>query len=257
MGESIVAHLLIHFYHDLPRVDLTWTFEFQKASVGTFFDDESKLSVQWLLGFSAEIFHDIPFGMVRTRRDRPFFPTSWVDICDGERGLAFLHRGTTKQWVSDGKLVNLLGWGENTDAIHNGLGRDRWLKSFDQRLNGTHRIESAIFVHQGNWRTGGVAQAALAYRFPPMAITTGSHPGPLPTRTDILHLAEPDLISTAVFNRGEQIVCRVYNSGEAPADGSAALNGLRREGFHTIAGEEVYALAQYQIGELELGRVSR
>ena len=166
MGGSIDAQLSIRFYHELPRIDLDWTYEFRQASVGTFFDDDSKLTVRWPLAINAGIYHDIPFGVVETRPDRPFFPTSWVDICDGRRGMAFFHRGISKHWVSEGMLVNLLAWGEDTDAIHNGLGRDRWLKSFDQRLNGSHRVESALYIHPGDWRTGGVVQAALAYRRP-------------------------------------------------------------------------------------------
>ena len=135
LGPSIIARLLLRFYHDLPRIDLSWTFDFQQASVGTFFDDDSKLTVQWPLAFSAEIFHDIPFGVVKTRQERPFFPAGWVDLCDGRHGVAFVHQGVSKHWVSEDMLVNLLAWGEDTDAIHNGLGRDRWLKSFDQRFN--------------------------------------------------------------------------------------------------------------------------
>ena len=140
----------------------------------------------WPFAFDVEIFHDIPFGAVSSRQDRPFFPASWVDVCDGRRGVAFFHQGTPKHWVSENSLVNLLAWGEDTDAIHNGLGRDRWLKSFDQRLNGSHRIESAVFVHPGNWQTGAVAEAALAYRFPPVVVSTGSHPGSLPLEADVL-----------------------------------------------------------------------
>ena len=254
MGKSIGAQLLLRFYNDLPRIDMTWTFNFQQASVGTFFDDDSKLLTRWPFAFDVEVFHDIPFGVVRTRQDRPFFPISWVDICDGRRGVAFFHQGTPKHWVNEDTLVNLFAWGEDTDAIHNGLGHNRWLKSFDQRLNGSHRIDSAVYVHTGNWRTGAVAEAALAYNFPPVSISTQSHIGSLPLRTEVLQIADPGLISTAVFTRGEQVVCRAYAAGEESAHGSTHLKGLRREGFNSIAGEEVSILAPYQIGELLFGR---
>jgi hypothetical protein len=250
LGNKINAELLVRFYHNLPRADITWTFNFRQASVGTFFDDDTKLNVHWPFAFSFRIYNDIPFGIVETRRDRPFFPTSWVDICDGRRGLAFFHRGTQKHWVRDDTLVRLIAWGEDTDAIHNGLGRDRWLKSFDQRLNGSHRIESAIYVHTGDWRVGNVAQAALAYTHPPVATLTGSHAGALPTESNIMRLAESDLIATAVFTRNEQVVCRVFSTGEQITEVHTYLDGLREEAFHSIRGEAISNLAPFQIGEL-------
>ena len=56
------ADLVIHFYNEFPRIDLAWTFDFDEASIGTFYDDNSKLRVHWPLAFAGEIRHDIPFG---------------------------------------------------------------------------------------------------------------------------------------------------------------------------------------------------
>jgi hypothetical protein len=50
-NSQIKGDLQITFYNDLPRIDFEWKFEFNKASVGSFFDDESKLRVQWPLSF--------------------------------------------------------------------------------------------------------------------------------------------------------------------------------------------------------------
>ncbi|MBE0699830.1 MAG: hypothetical protein IH586_23135, partial [Anaerolineaceae bacterium] len=71
MGNAIKASLKVNFYYALPRIDLDWTFDFDMASIGHFFDDETKLRVQWPLAFSGKISHDIPFGVVDTRDERP------------------------------------------------------------------------------------------------------------------------------------------------------------------------------------------
>jgi hypothetical protein len=250
LGPRIRAQVLLHFYHDLPRIDLTWNFEFLQASVGTFFDDDSKLLLHWPLSFRGNISHDIPFGVVETRPDRPFFPTSWVDISDGRRGVAFFHQGTPAHWVSQNTLFDLLAWGEDTDAIHNGLGRNRWLKSFDQRLNGSHTINSALYIHSGDWQAGGVATAVLAYNHPPLPVLTDSHAGSLPLEADILHLGEPGLIASAVFCRDDQVICRAYNAGNQSVQGESHLDGLRNITLQTIAGKSTSSLSPYQIGEI-------
>src|SRR5262249_38569059 len=94
LGAAIHVRTTVKLYHQLPWIDLTWEFDFEDASVGTFFDDESKLRVQFALAFAGKIHHDIAFGVTTSLEDRPFFPASWVDVSDGEKGLAYFHQGT-------------------------------------------------------------------------------------------------------------------------------------------------------------------
>jgi alpha-mannosidase len=250
LGESITAEAIVRFYRRLPHIDLTWRFVFHQASIGTFFDEESKLLVRWPLGFTGEISHDIPFGMIRTREERSFFPTRWVDVSDGRAGLAFFHCGTPHFWVSGGTLFNLIAWGEETDAIHNGLGRHRWLKSFDQRLNGTHTIHYALYPHNGDWKAADVIGAARDYGSPLVALQAFSHPGALPPARNILTLKDPALAATALFACGGQGVCRGYAGYGERASGEVEAHGIRPSGLHSLVGEGVSELAPFQIGEL-------
>ena len=71
---------------------------------------------------------------------------------------------------------------------------------------------------------------------------------------DILHLEEPGLIATAVFNREDQVVCRVYSAGKQPVKGRTHLDGLRLEAFRSITGDMIPRLAPFRIGELVFGR---
>lgn len=252
MGERVQADLTIRFYHLLSRIDLTWDFHFDKASIGTFFDDESKLLVSWPLAIESEINHDIPFGVILEREDRPFFPTSWVDLSDGKCGLAYFHQGTPKHWVCDRTLFNLIAWGEQTDAIHNGLGRYQWLKSFDQRLDGHHTIHQAIYPHIGDWRAADIIRAARDYGSPPVAFPAGRQNGALPSSQSLIELVDPSISATSVQAVGDEIICRVYAAYGCNATAEAATRGLQSAGLRLINGSWVEVLHPYQIGELIL-----
>jgi alpha-mannosidase len=252
MGEQIRADLTLHFYHQLSRIDLTWDFHFDMASIGTFFDDESKLLARWPLAIESKIYHDIPFGVILEREDRPFFPTSWVDLSDGMCGLAFFHRGTPKHWVCDRTLFNLIAWGEQTDAIHNGLGRYQWLKSFDQRLDGHHTIHLAIYPHTGDWRSADIPRAAREYGFPPVAYPANRQNGTLPSSQSLIELVDPSISTTSVRTIGDNIICRVFAGYGRDASTNGVTQGLRPVDLRLIDGSRVEKLHPYQIGELIL-----
>jgi hypothetical protein len=152
--------------------------------------------------------------------------------------------------MSGDTLVNLIAWGEETDAIHNGLGRHRWLKSFDQRLNGTHTIQYALYPHPGNWKAADVIGAARDYGSPFVALQAGCHPGALPPARNILTLKDPALTASALFVRGSQGVCRAYAGYGERASGEVEAQGISLDGLHSLSGAEIPWLEPFQIGEL-------
>jgi hypothetical protein len=259
LGERTRAGLTIRMAYRLPRIDLTWQFDFDQASLGTFFDDDSKLLARWPLAVQGTITHDIPFGVVQEPEERPFFPTRWVDISDGQHGLAFFHRGTPSHWVSGGTLFNLIAWGEDTDAIHNGLGRYQWPKAFDQRLCGRHTIHQAVLPHTGDWRLADLHRAARDYHTTLLAFREPPHAGSLPPSLTALALAGPEAEATSVQAVGDRVICRVYAAYGREVVVRPIAYGLREAGLRLISGEMVtgsqpYTLAAYQAGELLLER---
>jgi len=254
LGSSIHADLTVQLYHQLPRIDMEWAFTFRRASIGTFYDDESKLCVHWPLAIDGAVTHDIPFGVVEARPDRPCFPVSWLDVSDGARGLAYFHRGTPKHWVRRGTLTNLLAWGEDTEAIGSRMWRHNWPKAFDQRLRGRHAIQSAVYPHPGDWRRAGVPAMARAYGAAPLACVTEPHGGRLPRRAELVALQAPDVVSTALTVRGSEIVCRAYSVGVQPSAVSMRLDGLRCRELRSLGGHRLERLAPFQVGELVLER---
>lgn len=252
MGPQVEANLTVSFYHPLPRIDLSWAFTFDTACIGFFYDDDTKLRVHWPLAFTGDIYHDMAFGVIKTRDERPFFPASWVDISDGEKGLAYFHQGTLKHWVSDRTLVNLFAWGEFTEAIGSRLWRQNWLKAFDQRLRGTHTIHSALYPHAGDWRSADVIGVARSYGASPVAYLTDRHRGDLPPSKDVLLLRSQDVVSTAVKVEDSKIVCRVYSVGKKAAPVRARARDMQLVGLRTLNGEAVTNLKPFQIGQLTL-----
>jgi hypothetical protein len=256
IGSQTKATLAISFYHQLPRIDLTWTFTFETASIGTYYDDDTKLRIQWPLSFSGDIYHDIPFGVIQDRDERPFFPASWVDVCDGEKGLAYLHQGTPKHWVTEGKLANLFAWGEDTAAFNNRLFPSNSTKRHDQRLRGTQTIHCALYPHTGDWRTADVIGVARSYGTPPVAYLADGSGGELPTGLEILTLAPNGLAATAVRVRGSEVLCRLYSTAEDATVVGARASCLRPVGARSLGGEAITSVRPYQIAELLFERES-
>ena len=254
MGAQVRATLQAHFYHHLARIDLDWIFTFDQASLGHFFDDDTKLRVQWPLSFKGNIHHDISFGVVKTRDERPFLPAGWVDISDGEKGLAYFHQGTIKHWVSGQTLVNLFAWGEHTDAIGNRLDMVRWPKCFDQRLRGTHVIHAALYPHAGDWRQADVIGAARSFGTPSVAYLTGQHPGKLPTALELLQLDNPEIAATSVKVENGQVQCRLYSVARQPEHVKVAKQGMGEIKVIALSGETIEEIAPFQITRMILNR---
>ena len=244
----------LQFYVQLPWIDLTWDFEFEAASLGSFFDDDSKLRVQFPLAFRGHIYHDIAFGVTTSLEDRPFFPAGWVDVSDGARGLAYFHQGTPKHWFAGQVLNNLFAWGEDTDAIGNRLGRGRWPKRFDQRLNGRHRIRAALYPHPGDWRVANTVGQARSFANPPLVYLGRRGSGSLPPAGEVFELVGQDLAATSVFVEDDQMVCRFYSFATQLRPVAARLEGLTPAGLSALDGRALDHINPYQIAHLRLAR---
>ena len=256
LNPQINAELEIHLYKDLARIDFEWKFQFNKASVGSFFDDETKLRMQWPLSFSGPIHHDIAFGVVPSLEERPFFPANWVDITDNQKGFAYFHQGTIKHWVKDQTLINLFAWGEDTDAIGNRIGMYRWPKTFDQRLDGSHTIQYSIYPHYGDWRSGDVIGMARSFNNPQLALVKDPEKsGNLPPEMDLFQIMSQDQIATAIKMENSELLCRLYSVGLKEEPVRIKSEGLEIKEMTAISGESIDGLSPFKIGTVLLHKV--
>lgn len=249
IGPQAQAKVNIDCYHELARVDVTWALQFSEASIGTFFDDESKLVLRWGLGFDGVLTHDIPFGTVTGRTERPILPTYWSDWSNESFGLAQFHAGTGKQWVTNQTLSTLIAWGEQTDAIGNRFELARWSKCFDQRLRGTHTIRTAVYPHLGSWRAG-VIEAARDFRRLMAAYPVERHEGPLAPEATLVAFPASDVSATSVESDEAGLAVRLYEHQGRTTEVSTSGNGLQRGPLRNLHGDEIDTLGPFQIGAL-------
>ncbi len=219
LGSSVRTLTGIRFVRGMRRIDIRLELAFDEAAIGDFFDDDTKLAVSWPLGFDGAIHHDIPFGTVRTRPGRPFFPVSWTDVSDGGRGFGLLTRGTPRHRVIGRTLSNVIAWGDRTDRIGNRAETvpKPWPKSFDQRLRGTHVIEYALLPHDGTWIASGIVQEARCWSTPLVVLRTGRHDGTLPAALTALTVRPAGIVPTAVIPAADGVLVRMYEAAGGQA----------------------------------------
>lgn len=258
LSERIRVDVEIDCLDALPRIEIRHRFEFDDASIGTYFDDDSKLLLHWPLRVIDGATHDVPFGVVDAVREQSIFPTTWLDLRVGDSGLLLLHAGTPRHWIEDDEVVRLLGWGEDTDAIGNRLGRSRWLKRFDQRLRGEHVIGSAVVVHPATWGPDDLIAEARSYAVRPVVhVIRQPGAGPLPLDSRLVTLPPTGPHATSVTGRSGRVVLRVHGGPNEGSIDDLSASGLRIGAVRSPGGDSLDRLAPWQIAELTFEEASR
>jgi hypothetical protein len=126
------------FFRDDNFIKAELEFDFHGNEVGNFWQDGTKLNV-YFPTLGGAIYHDIPFGYVSGRANRPLFAANWISC----GGLVYVNWGTVKHWVCNGVLANLLAWGGTT--FDNRIDFD-WVnrQQYDLRLYGKQAVKYAL-----------------------------------------------------------------------------------------------------------------
>jgi hypothetical protein len=255
MSDRVGVDIEIDCYESLARIEIRHRFTFDDASLGTYFDDDSKLLLHWPLRSIESAVHDIPFGVVDAVHDQSFYPANWLDARVGGVGLLIMHSGTPRHWISANEVVRLLGWGEDTDAIGNRLGNWRWLKRFDQRLRGTHVVHSAVEVHPAAWGPHDLIAAARSFSTSPLTyVVDNEGSGRSPLELTLASLPPNGPHATSVRAEGGRVVMRVH-AGPQPVPTRDLFASAPRPGIvRSLAGHRLSRLAPWQIAHVELHR---
>lgn len=128
-----------YFFKNQPVIKVELDFEFHGDEVGNMWMDETKINVYYPTS-GEDLYHDIPFGYLEAKQDRPLFAINWLH----SGGLVYVNRGTIKHRVEDGVIANVLAWGSN--HYSNRLHWDYWTSQaqYDIRLYGNHSLEYYI-----------------------------------------------------------------------------------------------------------------
>jgi len=145
--------------------------------------------------------------------------SSFVDVSDGEAGLAVLHYGLSEYEVTDDAsrtvaltLLRCFGTAGNPT--------ETFVPQHLAQCQGKHVFRYAVMPHDGNWSEGRVLQSATAFTTPLRATVCTAHTGALPRRHSFFTVESSAFAITALkkAESGEGIVLRGFNSSKNAAE---------------------------------------
>ena len=253
----VVRRLLL--YHDLPWFAMEIECRFKDTSIGDFYDDTTKLTLQWPLGANMSLLHGISGGAIAA--DEPamaVYPVNWLDVARDGGGLSIINFGTLKHLQRDGKLYVVLAWGGNTAHFGNRVDANNgnWSKVLDLRLQGTQTFRFAFYPHERDWRAAGVPEVATALLRPPVAATRLTAADAKPTSKTLLAI-DGNLVPTSVYADENRLVCRAYEAyGKKPAFSCDYLGEPSVPGICDVADKPTAGLRAWGIANLTFARPS-
>jgi alpha-mannosidase len=225
----------IRLYAGLPRVDLITELTNQQRFVR--YRNVFPLNMQ-----QPHITHEIPFGAL----DRPegeYPAQNWVDVCDGERGVALLNRGIPGHSLIGNVLTTSLMKCVKVVSYDAGGYSARTRDELGFEIGVTHRFEQALLPHTGNWQSAELYHEGMAFNAPLMVRKVTAHEGKLPAIGSFLHTSLDDVTIHAVVVEGNQIVLRVVESAGHSGAGKITSRWPLRHVIETdLAGDHVSAL---------------
>lgn len=146
----------------------------------------------------------------------PYYPMrAWVDLNDGNQGLALINKGLREFEVLADKTGNaiavtllrcvgrLSGGGDTPTAI----------PTPGAQCIGKYRFEYAILPHRGSWQNARVWEQARQHNVPLIYRQTGAHEGDLPPETSFVVVTPSELVVSAIKKAEERdsLLVRLYN----------------------------------------------
>jgi len=189
----------------------------------------------------------------------------FVDVSDGERGLAVLNRGLPEYEAlpephGAGSAVALtllrsVGWLSRDDLATRRGHAGPPLATPEAQGLGPHIFEYALVPHPGNWRAEDalVVREAQAFEAPMRAITTSRHAGPLASRWSFVYVTPAPIVVSAVkrAEREDALVVRLYN----PLETSLAAEVILALPFSEVVRVDLNEEAMTADSSVELARI--
>jgi hypothetical protein len=166
----------------------------------------------------------IPLPDTRDWREpyRPGQPhQNFVDVSDGEQGVALLNRGLPQYEAVDDVDRSLALILIRAHRAWNSVRLARYPDQGGTQLQGTYTFEYALMPHAGDWQSGGVLQAAEAFNVPMQAGTAGPGGGTLPLKHSFVTLDGDGLVMNTLKQGewDESMIVRISNPGSRDVTG--------------------------------------
>lgn len=176
----------------------------------------------------------------------------FVDVSDGERGLALLNRGLPEYEVLPDPhgagsavaltLLRAVGWLSRDDLATRRGHAGPPLATPEAQGSGMHVFEYALVPHLGDWRAEDALapREAQAFETALRAVTTSRHAGPLASRWSFVYATPAPVMVSAVkrAEREEALVVRLYNPLETALSAEVILALPFREVLRVDLNEE-------------------
>jgi len=147
---------------------------------------------------------------------------NFVDVSDGETGIAFLNDGLTEYEVVDNAertvALSLVRGVRNWVCTETRVGSD-WPSQKGGQALGRHEIRYALYPHAGTWETANVPLAAELFNAPVRPVQTRAHTGALPGKAASLFRIDNPALRFSALKPAEDrksYIVRVYNPTDSP-----------------------------------------
>ena len=178
---------------------------------------------------------------------------AFVDVSDGEFGLAVINNGLPEYEVKDDAcrtialtLLRGVNFISRDDLLTRPGGNAGWpYETPGGQCLGKHRFHYAIVPHQGNWQDAALHQEAHQHNLPCRSVQTDTHAGGLPKKVAFVSVSPSTLIITAIKKAevDDALIVRCYNASDDDVTGKLEL-------FQAIQRAELTNLNEERVEEI-------
>lgn len=164
---------------------------------------------------------------------------SWVDLSQGDQGLAVLTDGLPEYAVSDDRsrtvAITLL---RTLSEVSPAYAFPPPIREGLQCL-GKQTYRYALYPHEGDWQAGEVPRHAADFTAPLRAMQSGRHKGALPRSASFVSLSPSALVFSGIkpSESGDSLVVRFYNPTPELVQGTLGFHWPLKEA-HVVSAEE-------------------
>jgi mannosylglycerate hydrolase len=154
-------------------------------------------------------------------------------IQDDTRGVALFNRGLPEVEVCRSAtgteialtLIRAVGWLSRADLRSRRGPAGPGLETPEAQSPGVHRFEYALTTFSGDWQRAGIVAQAHAFAYPPLAVLSDAHAGPLPPDSALVQCDNPHVVCSALSasKHPGAFLTRWYNSSAEPQVAELAI----------------------------------
>lgn len=177
-------------------------------------------------------------------RDMATLPqNNFIDVSDGEYGIAFLNDSLTEYEVSDNpdRIVAL----SLLRSVHNWICTGNAGSFFPSQKGGqclgNHSFKYAIYPHAGDWKKANIPLAAEQLNVPLRLVQTNKHPGVLPVFEKSFFEIDNSMLRFSTFKKSEDrdtFIVRIYNPTDENQAGSIKFSASVAYAWETNLNED-------------------